>query len=343
MTSDTQNDALISEASDWLAYLYSGDATDEGEARFKAWIRADRAHEAAFRQVNAAFEALDQLDDIEQQLPAPSARVVPIAAAVDKQHTPWAVWVAGVVAVAAALLVTVYLPQGTEPGLADTRLYETGVGEVKTVSLPDGSVVTLGANSALSARFTGEERDAELVRGRAYFDIARDEARRFDIAVGETEVRVLGTAFDIRKGPEDVRVSVTEGLVEVVDRQPASDVETPPVWLRPGEQVAADLSGNMGETVSFNPADALSWREGRLSYADAKLADIVADARRYHRGEIRFGDAAIADLRITTSFRTNRLDELFAGLDAMGAIRVDRRPRGLIVLADPGDAFEEEE
>lgn len=343
MTSDKENDDLVSEASDWLAYLYSGDVSEEGEARFKAWIRADRAHEAAFRQVNAAFEALDQLDDIEQHVPAPSAQVVPIAATAAKQRTPWTAWVAGMAAVAAALLLTAYLPQDAEPGTVDARLYETGVGEVKTVSLPDGSVVTLGANSALTARFSGEERDAELVRGRAYFDIARDEARRFDIAVGETEVRVLGTAFDIRKGPQDVRVSVTEGLVEVVDRQPESDTAASPVWLRPGEQVAADLSGNMGATVAFNPADALSWREGRLSYADAKLADIVADAQRYHRGEIRFGDAAIADLRITTSFRTNRLDELFAGLDAMGAIRVDRRPRGLIVLADPGDAFEEEE
>jgi len=64
----------------------------------------------------------------------------------------------------------------------------------------------------------------------AYFDVAKDPARPFLIDAGDTQVKVVGTAFDVRRRDGQVAVNVQRGLVEV---RPHMDAAATPFRLRP--------------------------------------------------------------------------------------------------------------
>ena len=91
----------------------------------------------------------------------------------------------------------------------------TQVAEVRETTLPDGTRVVLGAESQLSFEVTQRVRHATVVGGDAYFAVARDSARPFTVSIGDVQVRVVGTQFEIRRRSGEVSVAVAEGTVDV--------------------------------------------------------------------------------------------------------------------------------
>ena len=78
--------------------------------------------------------------------------------------------------------------------------FSTRTAEVREVTLHDESVVTLGALSAIESGFSAKLRGkVELLSGEAFFAVEKDENRPFVVHVGDAEVRVLGTKFDVRR------------------------------------------------------------------------------------------------------------------------------------------------
>ena len=102
---------------------------------------------------------------------------------------------------------------------ADTSLMQltTSVGERKTVTLPDGSEVTLNTDSELIVRYTSDHRRVILERGEVLFDITGESSRPFTVELDTRSSTVLGTRFNIRKLPGyELSVAVFEGT-EVAD------------------------------------------------------------------------------------------------------------------------------
>src|SRR4029077_19161785 len=92
----------------------------------------------------------------------------------------------------------------------------TDIGERSLLVLADGSKVTLNTASAVHADYTGPERRVTLVRGEAFFDVAKDHTRPFVVSAGSRNVIAVGTAFDVRLQDRRVRVTLVEGKVRVV-------------------------------------------------------------------------------------------------------------------------------
>ena len=92
----------------------------------------------------------------------------------------------------------------------------TGVGQLATVRLGDGTVVTLGPQSTIAEADGGRERRVDLT-GNAHFDVVRDERRPFVVLVGAAETRVLGTSFSVRGygGESPLEDVVESGRVSV--------------------------------------------------------------------------------------------------------------------------------
>src|SRR5262249_55442924 len=102
-----------------------------------------------------------------------------------------------------------------EPAPAVVRDAATGIGERSLVVLADGSKLTLNTSSAIHADFTGRERRVTLVRGEAYFDVAKDPTRPFIVTARSRNVIAVGTAFDVRLQDRQVKVTLVEGKVRV--------------------------------------------------------------------------------------------------------------------------------
>tara|TARA_R100001132_G_scaffold23973_1_gene22649 strand:- start:220 stop:921 length:702 start_codon:yes stop_codon:yes gene_type:complete len=213
-----------------------------------------------------------------------------------------------------------------QPAPTETLLYATVTGEIETITLSDGSRVTLGGASKLTGEFTPDGRTLELVSGNAYFDIARDEARPLTVHTDDVNVRVLGTRFDIKTRPDFVAVAVDHGQVRVTSPATGSRQD-----LTAGEKIVSDATHGISEVMTFDAGQELSWRSGRLTFVDAPLRYIVADMNQYTDRPIRLSPTAPADLRLTLSFPVDQIEQVLAGLDAAYPVAIESRQDDILI------------
>ncbi len=308
---DNTGGTVEAAAREWLVRLYTDDISDHDRDAFRAWLSQSADHvktykalEMAWRDVGLAHEG--------------GAGFLETRESVIAEKLPHARWIA----VAACLLVAIGASLFGARHAAVEGWYTTGTGQVETVTLEDGTVVTLSARSSLETRLSGTRREARLVQGTAYFTVSKNPARPFTVMVADTSVTVTGTEFDIRLGPDSVRVAVTEGSVTVADASPSEGEDIPQASMVAGDQVIANLDGTITSQNRYDADEIGAWRHGRLVYLDARLADIVADANRYREQPIRLRDEGLLDLRITTSFRVEDSDQMLAGLAASYPVQI---------------------
>lgn len=141
--------------------------------------------------------------------------------------------------------------------------------EHETISLPDGTEVTLNESSWLAYKYTNERRELNLI-GEVYFDVAKDPNLPFIINVGSSRVTVVGTAFSVRgyEYNDEIVVSVERGKVKVDPnrREDQGDV----YMLTRNQQVVINNKTHAVQKNDVNIAQVLAWKEG-ISLQEASL------------------------------------------------------------------------
>ncbi len=188
--------------------------------------------------------------------------------------------------------------------------YVTGTGEVETVTLADGSIVTLNADTAIAVDLSSGTRRITLYRGEALFAVTPDSSRPFIVAAPEAKVRVLGTEFDLKAEADTLRVGLVHGSIEVTpDATPQEKLV-----LRPGEQVRVDENG-AGPVTRFDPTAGLAWQRHQAVFYRASLGEVVDTLNRHHSGTILILDAALREREVSGVFDLRQPD---AALEAIG-------------------------
>ena len=300
-------------AHEWHARIEAGDMTRDDRRRFARWLAADPRHREAYERAVRLWGEVSALDHA--ALPPVAFRPLLRERFIAWCHVGWGPWslriAGGSLALAAVVLVMLQVvPFGFFDPSAEH--FETAVAEIRAVTLPDGSVVTLGAKTRLSVAMDPQARRVELHGGEAFVDVAKDPARPFTVRAGETDVTVLGTAFDLRQVDRVLRVAVVEGLVEVGPAAP--EAEQPQAELTAGQQVSVSEDGALGPITAVAPDRLGAWRRNRLIYVGASLSEVVADANRYHDGWIVLRDQGAANLKITGAFDATDIDGMLATL-----------------------------
>lgn len=298
-------------AARWVAYLYSGHASEEGHRQFSMWLRRDPANLRAYRTLEESWRAIDHFAASELR-PEPPSDTPSLLPAEPRARRVRADWPAPALAATFLAVMGVGLSSSvfTRSPAVETH-YATRIGETRTFALTDGSTVVLGSGARLSARISRHRRTVRLTDGQAYFTIAHDASRPFIVDTGQVQVRDIGTEFDVLKGSDGVRVSVAHGMVSV---RSAADVLGRGRELRAGQQVRATLDGRLGQVRPFDGLETLSWRTGRLVYANSSLADVVKDINRYRQTKIVLGEGMDPALRVTVTVPIGETDRFLRSL-----------------------------
>jgi transmembrane sensor len=297
-------------AADWLVRNQAAPAVDEA-ARFRAWLAADPRHEAAYRQLEKTWIALNGprqaggADNIRRELRWRATRRT-------RRRRAWAL---GTItfATAAALAVVVFLPHEPARSPAAAPANTVAVLRPNTQTLPDGSKVEFNADAEIRVNFSPALRAVELVRGEALFSVTKDPARPFVVTASAVQVRAVGTEFSVRHGADQVRVLVTEGTVAVdhaaPPEPPSASTPTPAPtapsqFVTAGELavVPANATPSASERRRLAPADiasALAWRSKRVEFSGASLSAAAAIFNRQNRLQLTFADQATGQLKIT--------------------------------------------
>lgn len=232
-------------------------------------------------------------------------------------------------ALAASVAAAALLALITVPNLQRGAEFETATGEVRTIALADGSVVTLGAASEIEVAFSDRERRIELASGQAFFEVAHDPARPFHVDAGAATVRALGAKFDVNRSASRVRVAVLEGVVRL--KAWAVDADSGAAHILRADQrmeAPTTLSASVTQSLAVIPVETAApgeWRQGRLEYENSRLADLVADVNRYYAPGVELDEGA-RDVRVTASFRADEIPVFLNTLEAALPLSVEQEP-----------------
>ena len=350
-------DALLAKALDGL--LPEDDAREIGELlrddpeAQRTYVRHCQLHvmlgETA--DLRAAFDEGDKV--VPLPLGAMSAEVGEKRsdtdrASVDVLARRWARMAAfGIACAAAGVAAALFVAQSPSPSTVSEPIQVASQAKapVREARLSDGSTVQLAPQSTVSLNYTKESRALELETGEAHFSVAVDEDRPFIVAAGPVRVRAVGTAFNVRRAGERVVVTVIEGKVDVyrLRDSTASDSrgerrsETAPsrdaVTVTSGGQVRWDEEQPGPALSAVDPAQALSWREGRLAYAREPLRAVVSDLNRYSDRPVVIRDEAVGRLRVTGTVFTDATGAWLATLPNSLPVRVKVENDSYVILS----------
>ena len=293
MSIDTLNKDPRKEASRWAERLMDSDLTAAERHEFQRWLMADDLHQREFR---AHLSILNLARD----LPRDGIDDLVSLAIQDADERPprRKAWMWGL---AASLMLSLSVASWfAYQYRGPSTTYVTVAGMTRDIRLPDGSVVHL--NSQTELRWIGRsgERKVALLRGEALFEVKHDPTKPFTVAVDSSEVRVLGTRFNVhRRASAEVVVTVLEGIVQVSQAQARGSAR--PAWTRTlnaNEQLVYNGSGLVRDIYVATGANAAKWREGILEFDDEPLANIVEDLGRYTDRDILIRDPRLGHVRM---------------------------------------------
>jgi transmembrane sensor len=338
----------IDEAAAWLATLSDPDCTVEERQAFARWLQRSNVNVEEFLTISTLTRRLETSSgwpelDIEGLIAAARRGEAGItrfpARPSQRQAAPrsdrrWPARWSWAAATAAVLIVTAVSFVAFDPaGWRDTNLYATTFGELRSVTLPDGSIVQLDAKSTLRQRFTDAGRNVELVHGAAIFRVAKDPARPFKVSTGFADIVAVGTAFNISARQERTIVTVLEGRVRVDRRAQgaAVDTDTAALELDPGQQAVIEPNKPLRSPTKVDPVKVTAWTARRLYFEDTPLAEAVQEFARYSARTIRIEDLALAGKRITGTFDAADPDALIVFLRRYTDAEINQAAQGWVV------------
>lgn len=326
---------VIKEAYSWYTKVISDDMDAKEQVELEAWLQEDARHKGAYERAQLLWERVGEID--KNDLPQ---HVLPRSHTNDDDHpankirTLISTWfrpkgtaLAG--AVIAGLMVVVILSNNVLFQKGDT--HQTDKGEIRTVSLDDGSEVLLGADSKIRVNYQTGVRHIKLLHGEAYFDVEADNQRPFTVDATYTNIEVVGTEFNVKDGIDAVTVAVAEGMVRVggSDNNTSSDIVAK--TFKAGQLIKVTSRGLSG--IESTPVASIgAWRNGEMMYVNANLKDIMADAERYYEGQIFVLGNNARQTNLNMVFKSNDIDRLLQTLEEALPIEIHRWFGGKIII-----------
>jgi len=213
--------------------------------------------------------------------------------------------------------------------------YRTSRGQYATIRLADSTAVTLAPESHLtvSARFAEGEREISL-EGEAIFSVRHDARHPFRVRTHGALVEDIGTRFDLRAYPGDsaVTVAVVEGSVTLgADRADTNTTAarraSAAMVVRKGEVGTLDGQGTVASEHSPSVTSYLGWADGRLSFVDRPLPEVLRTIARWYDLDVRVDDARLARRLVTADFVRQSSSEMIDALAVAMDATVERNGR----------------
>lgn len=231
----------------------------------------------------------------------------------------------GFVVVAALVILFLGWPRiSTGPGI--TQVYKTTTGHQATITLPDGTRITLAPQTTLRLTNFGSRSRTVQLEGEAYFEIPHAAGIPFIVRSGSAATRVLGTKFTVRDYPDDrrARIAVTTGKVTVL----STTARFAAVTLTAGHlgDIADSTITVKATKTSDELAQETSWLHGRLVFHDAPVPEVLAMLKRWYGYQFRCSDSSVMRQDLTVALSTQSSSAALAILEQV--LNVDLMVRG---------------
>lgn len=316
-------------AAQWVARLNGDDSVTTRQA-FEAWHEADSRHQGAYLRAEAAWMRLDRAQVMMHGDTLLARRTLDERLKRNRSSVSRRYVMGG--AVAASLTGAA----ATGYVLANRLSVATRVGELRSVPLRDRSVASVNTNSQIDVDMTPQIRHVALVRGEAWFEVAKNPDVPFVVSAGDIRVRAVGTAFSVRRHENGADVLVTEGTVEAWNVNDTGKR----VMLTAGHEAFVPLKPET-VAVAYRPEEVerrLAWRDREIVLNSETLAEAVAEFNRYNERQIVISDPALGAQKLVGGFHVDQPETfaraVHAALDVPVSLNDDR-----IIIGTAGTAL----
>lgn len=309
----------------------------------RVWAAYSPQQEAAPAET-ARINRILQLSAAEDALHADTAETMP-AGTVPLRPLYRRIWKNSYrrVAIAAGLLIGLW---AMAHWWADSRRSNTANeiiakrGSKTRTILPDGSTVWLNAGSSIryDPGFSGPQREVTL-QGEAFFDVVKQPSRPFIVHAGDLNIKVLGTAFNVKSYDEDKSIETTliRGLVQITR---PGDGRQAPIYLHPNEKIVlpraaaeaapvADKTDNTAAAKERPPHIVAidssmkeeervetSWVYNRLEFRGDRFDELARKLERWYNIDVHFEDDSARALTFNGSLENETVEQAFLALEA---------------------------
>ena len=224
-----------------------------------------------------------------------------------------------------------------QDSLADGATKEIGYNTINvpyggtyTVELCDGTKVYLNSGTTLEfpSRFDGKVRSV-ILKGEAYFDVARNVSKPCVVEVDEMKVKVLGTSFNVKSYVDEpgVYTTLVEGSVAILrDGQPEKKI-------KPGEQAYYNKGVGTLSIAEVDVNEFTSWKDGLFYFKDIALEEILRIVSRWYDLEVFYMNQGAKSVIYSGKLPMySSVEDVLRKFEISGDVRFELKGRTLTVF-----------
>ncbi|MDQ2177184.1 FecR family protein [Marinifilum sp. D714] len=198
------------------------------------------------------------------------------------------------------------------------------------MQLSDGTRIWLNAQTEIQfpEKFGKGKREVKLISGEAYFAVAKDNDRPFDVYLNDgSKVEVLGTEFNVMAYQDEAEIQTTlvEGSVQF-------SKEAEEVILKPGEQLGLNLASNDMEVKVVKTSIYTAWKDGKFVFNREPMESVLRKMSRWYGVKVICDDEAVLKRRISgVTDRYEDIDKLINLIEEISPIELELEDDHLLV------------
>lgn len=293
----------IEQASLWMARLWADDVTQQDRDAFHCWKGANVENAKAWEKlelIQQKFAKVPQ-NNLSRRVLSP------------KQHgisRRQMLMFAGVSFASLGLGLSSYSPS------PDGEKYVTAVGEIKALSLADGTDIAMNTDSQLFINFTQDKRELYLTKGEILITNAH-HSTPLHVTTSQGRILPIGTRFSVREFAASTQVCVYEGEVEL---HPLLGLGSP--HLVAGQHAQFDRRA-VARIENNTSQDAL-WLEQKIQAQSTPLTQFIHELARYRKGILNV-EPELSELKLTGVFSTQNVDRTLHNISQILPIELHYR------------------
>lgn len=314
---------LYLQAATWVEKLAAGELDSLSKRRFSHWLEANPRHAELLHSMVNTWQDPALTKALAAYQPSPFKRWQ-----LSFSNWPKVQWAGAAVALSSILVMLLYL--GDKALLSSPAPYElnTAQGNSMQQGLADGSVLDIAAESQLTVFFTAEKRQVLQGEGAAYFAVAKDKERPFEVRLDQASVVAVGTEFNIDRDPDLIDITVYEGAVQV-----QATAAGPTVLLKAGERIRIQQH-RLSEVQKVDLQQLVDWRSGWIEIENETLAYLLHRLNRSALVQVS-ASAEIADLRVAGRFELANTKQSLSALSEAYGLNLEQTGSGFRLSRSP--------
>ncbi|NOX95440.1 MAG: DUF4880 domain-containing protein [Alphaproteobacteria bacterium] len=323
MSNRNNNPHAPNTAEEWYVRNQGDDLSDDDCVEFLKWIEQAPENESDYARLEAVSSLMESVAS--DSTINPHAQNPQYSRRPARRAQNWVLAAASFAAIVVAVGMFWSNPFGA-------KTYQTAIGEQQVIALSDGSLVRLNTNTIVKVKYDAKRRYITLKKGEAYFDVQEDQLNRaFEVGVGKSSVRAIGTEFNIQYTDKITIINVLEGVVEVLKSGAISPAQDKSSELPEGYRLTVDSTGSASERETANTVRINAWTRGRLEFDAEVLSVVVREFNRYSKTKLILADEQLNDILISGSFTIGRSAGFARGLKESFPITVTTEPDRLVL------------